>query len=60
MTQSRHSAPEAVHLLIGAATSAVSHAVVPLRNCWDFFLRAIVGAGLTFFLSTLFGWSLAT
>lgn len=52
MSNSNSSTNGAVHLVVGAIASRVSHALVPVRNWFDYVIRALVGAFVSAVLFT--------
>lgn len=45
----------AVHVVVGALAAAASHALVPVRNWFDYIVRAFVGAFLSAAALSLLG-----
>jgi len=47
VSNSNSSTNGALHVVVGAMASGVSHVLVPVRNWFDYLLRALVGAFLS-------------
>jgi hypothetical protein len=47
MPNSSSSASTALHVVAGAVAAGASHIIVPIRNWFDYIVRAVVGAFLS-------------
>lgn len=47
MANSNSSTNVALHIVAGAVAAGVSHILVPIRNWFDYVVRAVVGAFLS-------------
>lgn len=47
MSNNNSPANGALHLVVGAVAAGVSHALVPVRNWFDYIVRTMVGAFLS-------------
>ncbi|MDA8046972.1 MAG: hypothetical protein M0Z30_17335 [Actinomycetota bacterium] len=47
MSNSTSSTNGAIHVVVGAMAAGVSHLLVPVRNWFDYLLRALVGVFLS-------------
>jgi hypothetical protein len=47
MSNNNSPANGALHLVVGAIAAGVSHALVPVRNWFDYIVRTMVGAFLS-------------